>query len=64
MGSAARDRLVGGKGRDRLYGGRGRDSLSSRDRRRGERVFGGTGRDRAKVDKGDRVRAVEHLFRR
>jgi hypothetical protein len=63
-GQRGRDRLVGGKGRDRLYGDRERDSLSSRDRRRGERVFGGPGRDRAKVDKGDRVRAVEHLSRR
>ena len=40
------------------------DSISSRDGRRGDRVFGGKGRDRAKVDKRDVVRSVERISRR
>jgi acid phosphatase type 7 len=63
-GQKGNDRIVGGEGKDRLYGNRGRDSLSSRDRRRREWVFGGRGRDRAKIDRGDRARSVEHVSRR
>jgi acid phosphatase type 7 len=63
-GQSGNDRVVGGRGRDRLYGDLGRDSLSSRDNRRREWVFGGRGRDVAKVDRGDRVRLVERVFRR
>jgi Ca2+-binding RTX toxin-like protein len=55
---------VGGSGRDRLYGNAGNDSLSSRDKRQLDRVLGGRGRDRAKVDRRDRVRSVERVFRR
>ena len=36
----------------------------SRDKRRRDLVVGGRGRDRAKVDKGDRVRSVERVFSR
>jgi Ca2+-binding RTX toxin-like protein len=58
-GQSGHDRLVGGRGTDSLYGDRGNDSISSLDQRRGDKVFGGKGRDRARVDKGDRVRTVE-----
>jgi acid phosphatase type 7 len=63
-GQSGRDRLVGGSGRDRLYGNAGNDSFSSRDKRQLDRVRGGKGRDRAKVDRADRVRSVERVFRR
>jgi hypothetical protein len=63
-GQTGNDRIVGQKGKDRLYGNRGRDSMSSRDKRRREWVFGGAGRDRAKIDRGDRARSIERLFRR
>ena len=63
-GQSGRDRLVGGSGRDRLYGNAGNDSFSSRDTRQLDRVRGGRGRDRAKVDRADRVRSVERVFRR
>jgi Ca2+-binding RTX toxin-like protein len=63
-GGRGADRIVGGKHADRLSGGPGADSLSSRDRRRRERVLGGRGSDRAKVDRGDRVRGVERVSRR
>jgi RTX calcium-binding nonapeptide repeat (4 copies) len=62
-GQGGRDRLVGGAGRDRLYGNAGNDSLSARDKRQVDRVSGGAGRDRAKVDRRDRVRSVERVFR-
>jgi hypothetical protein len=63
-GQSGNDRIVGGAGRDRLNGNAGRDSLSSRDSRQRDRVSGGRGRDRAKVDRADRVRAVERISRR
>jgi hypothetical protein len=63
-GQSGSDRLVGGSGRDRVYGGRGNDSLSSRDKGRRDLVSGGKGRDRATVDRRDRVRSVERVFRR
>jgi acid phosphatase type 7 len=63
-GQSGSDRLVGGAGRDRLYGNNGNDRLSARDKRRRELVIGGRGRDTAKVDRGDRVRAVELVARR
>ncbi|MGH2979487.1 MAG: metallophosphoesterase [Solirubrobacterales bacterium] len=63
-GQSGRDRLVGNSGKDRLHGSAGNDSLSSRDRRQLDRVVGGKGRDRAKVDRRDRVRSVERVFRR
>jgi hypothetical protein len=63
-GQSGNDRLVGGAGRDRLYGNQGNDSLSSRDRGGRDRVFGGRGRDTAKVDRRDRVRSIERIFRR
>jgi hypothetical protein len=63
-GQSGADRLVGGPGSDRLYGNRGNDSLSARDGRRRDRLVGGRGRDRAKVDRADRVRSVERVFRR
>jgi hypothetical protein len=47
-----------------LHGNAGNDSFSSRDRRQLDRIVGGKGRDRAKVDKRDRVRYVERVFRR
>jgi hypothetical protein len=63
-GQSGRDRLVAGPGRDRLYGNAGNDSISSRDTRQLDRISGGKGRDRAKVDRADRVRSVERVFRR
>jgi acid phosphatase type 7 len=64
FGQSGRDRLLGGPGKDRLHGNAGNDSLSSRDTRQLDRVVGGKGRDRAKVDRADRVRSVERVFRR
>jgi len=63
-GQSGNDRIVGGSGRDRIYGNHGNDSLFSRDGRHRDRLWGGRGRDRAKVDRADRVRSVERLFRR
>jgi Ca2+-binding RTX toxin-like protein len=63
-GQSGSDRIVGGLGRDRLYGNNGNDSLSTRDRKQLDRLNGGRGRDRAKVDRADRVRFVERVFRR
>ena len=63
-GQSGRDRIVAGPGRDRLYGNHGNDSLSARDTRQRDRLYGGRGRDRAKVDRADRVRSVERVFRR
>ena len=63
-GQSGNDRMVGGSGYDRLYGNAGRDALFSRDSHRRDRVTGGRGRDRAKVDRADRVRSVERVFRR
>jgi Ca2+-binding RTX toxin-like protein len=64
FGQSGRDRLTGGAGKDRLYGNAGNDSFSARDVRQLDRIFGGKGRDRAKVDRADRVRSVERVFRR
>jgi hypothetical protein len=63
-GQSGRDRLVGGAGRDRLHGNAGNDGFSARDRRQLDRLSGGRGRDRAKVDRADRVRGIERVFRR
>jgi hypothetical protein len=63
-GQSGNDRLVGGAGRDRLYGNRGNDSFSTRDTKQLDRIVGGKGRDRAKVDRADRVRFVERVYRR
>jgi RTX calcium-binding nonapeptide repeat (4 copies) len=63
-GNAGRDRLFGNAGRDRLYGNSGNDRVSAADRRRGDYVSGGSGRDRAIVNRGDRVKAVERVARR
>ena len=63
-GQSGKDRIVGGSGHDRLYGNAGNDSLFSRDSLQPDRVIGGRGRDRAKVDRADRVRSVERIFRR
>jgi Ca2+-binding RTX toxin-like protein len=58
-GAGGNDSLVGGKGRDKLYGGSGNDILIARDRARGDLANGGPGRDRARVDRGDTLRAIE-----
>jgi Ca2+-binding RTX toxin-like protein len=64
-GHSGRDFLVGNAGRDRSFGNAGNDRLvASRDASGGDRVDGGRGRDRAWVDRGDRVRSVERVFRR
>jgi Ca2+-binding RTX toxin-like protein len=64
-GQSGDDRLVGGGGRDRIYGYAGNDRLlASGDRRGGDRLSGGGGRDRAWVNRADRTRSVERLFRR
>jgi Ca2+-binding RTX toxin-like protein len=52
-GNAGNDALFGQKGADRLYGGKGRD-----------RIVGGPGRDRARIDRRDSLRSVEHASRR
>lgn len=63
-GNGGRDHLAGNGGRDRVYGNLGNDRLIlSRDKRRGDRANGGKGRDRASVNRGDRVRAVERVSR-
>jgi hypothetical protein len=63
-GQGGPDRLVGGADGDRLYGNTGHDQLSTLDGKPWDRVFGGRGRDRASIDRGDRIRKVERLFRR
>jgi Ca2+-binding RTX toxin-like protein len=63
FGLGGRDLLVGGRGRDEMRAGDGRDILSARDGIR-ELVHGGPRRDRAKVDRRDRIRAVEVLVDR
>jgi hypothetical protein len=71
-GGSGNDELRGHSGRDRLYGNTGRDRFvdlgGSRKvsvaRRNADYVSGGRGRDRASVNKGDRVRSVERVFRR
>jgi hypothetical protein len=61
-GGAGKDRVKGGRGKDRLYGNAGRDRLiASDDRRGGDRVNGGPARDTARLDRGDRVVAVESV---
>ena len=60
-GMGGNDTLVGGRGADRLYGGVGDDILVARDKRR-DVVNGGLGRDRARVDRRDRLRAIEKRF--
>ena len=58
-GQSGNDRIVGGGGRNRLYGNSGNDQLIASLNRRGvDRVDGGRGRDRARVDRGDRVRSA------
>jgi hypothetical protein len=70
LGRAGHDRLMGGSGRDTLFGGAGRDRLAgwgandtlyTRDGAR-DFVAGGNGADRARADRGDRVRGVERRF--
>ena len=72
FGGAGRDRLIGGNGNDYLVGNSDRDQVSgsagndrfvTRDRS-SDQVLGGPGRDRAVVNRGDRVRGVEHTSRR
>jgi hypothetical protein len=61
-GGAGRDRLRGGRGKDRLYGNSRADRIvASDDHRGGDRVDGGGGKDRARLDRGDRVVAVESV---
>jgi 6-phosphogluconolactonase len=62
-GGPGRDRLRGGAGTDRLRGGAGRDTLDVRGGGR-DRVHCGDGRDTVSADKGDVVRACEHIRRR
>jgi Ca2+-binding RTX toxin-like protein len=60
FGGPGSDRISGGPGLDVLYGNGGRDRLNSKDRRL-DRLNGGAGRDSARVDRRDRVRAVERV---
>ena len=60
-GGLGNDRLVGGSGADTLVGGAGHDTFATRDRMR-DLLYGGLGRDRARVDRLDRVTAVEARF--
>lgn len=69
-GGAGRDRIVGGAGSDTLDGGAsediflagtGADTLLARDRAR-DTGNGGSGRDRARVDRVDRLTAIERRF--
>jgi Ca2+-binding RTX toxin-like protein len=80
LAGTGNDRASGGKGNDRIYGNSGRDRMfgnAGADRfydngdgkvtaakRNRDVVSGGSGRDRAKVNRGDRVRSVERVFRR
>lgn len=70
FGRGGRDRLTGGAGRDTLFGGAGRDRLAgwgandtlyARDGTL-DLIAGGKGADRARVDRGDRLHAVERRF--
>jgi RTX calcium-binding nonapeptide repeat (4 copies) len=70
LGEGGKDRLSGGAGNDALHGGAGvdvfaggagADLIDARDRLR-ERVNGGPGRDRVRVDRTDRLTAVERRF--
>ena len=70
-GGSGNDQLYGNSGRDRLYGNAGSDRFYDNTggkvtaaKRNGDFVNGGSGRDRAKVNKGDRVRSVERVSRR
>ena len=70
-GGSGNDQLYGNSGPDRLYGNAGSDRFYDNTggkvtvaRRNGDFVNGGSGRDRAKVNKGDRVRSVERVSRR
>ena len=59
-GKKGKDKIGGGAEKDRLRGHGNADLLSARDGNR-ELVHGGAShRDRARVDRGDRVRKVEH----
>jgi len=60
-GEAGSDVLVGGASADYFLGGKGRDTLVARDRVRDD-VNGGSGRDRARVDRRDRIRAIERRY--
>ncbi len=61
-GHGGGDVLVGGRGRDVVRGGAGRDVLRARDGIR-DTLHGGTGRDTGRVDRLDRVRALERRVR-
>jgi Ca2+-binding RTX toxin-like protein len=62
-GGTGNDRAYGGKGRDTVRGGPGNDRLYTRDGQR-DVVDGGPGFDRAWVDRFDKVRRVERVYRR
>jgi Ca2+-binding RTX toxin-like protein len=61
-GGRGNDRLRGGPGRNRLLGGPGNDRLNGVNRRI-DRLECGRGRDRARADRGDRVRGCERVRR-
>jgi Ca2+-binding RTX toxin-like protein len=61
-GGGGGDRLDGGAGTNRYDGGSGNDDLRARNGR-AELVSCGSGRDRARVDRGDRVRGCERVTR-
>jgi len=64
-GQSGDDHVSGEGGRNRLFGNAGDDALIATLNRRGvDRVDGGRGRDRARVDRGDRVRSALPRFRR
>lgn len=60
-GGAGHDVLTGGPGDDTILGGLGPDTIYSVDGFR-DSVDGGAGNDRGRVDPGDWVSFVEHLF--
>ena len=57
------DVLVGGEGRDEVFGKKGRDRLFLVDGNGGSLADGGPGHDDCFVDRGDRVRNCEDVFR-
>ena len=71
-GGVGNDRIYGNSGRDRLFGGAGADTFydnsgsggAAAARSNRDYISGGSGRDRAKVNKTDRVRAVERVTRK
>lgn len=62
-GGSGNDALVSGKGRDKLYGGSGNDRLFAVDDRPRDLVVGGPGNDQCFVDRGDKARGCEQVFR-